>query len=165
MQIILLEDLTPIGKKGDILKASIWWDHKDSSIPLFYFDASGRNISLSAAAKIECSTCKHMNFKTVCCKDCDKKYSSWEIAPEIENRPIKDFKPVTTLNDPVNHPSHYCDGGIEVIDYIDAKGFNYHLGTAIKYISRAGKKGSTVEDLKKARWYLDREIKILEEKK
>lgn len=67
------------------------------------------------------------------------------------------------MNDPVNHPSHYTDGGIEVIDYIEAKGLPYHLGNAIKYISRAGKKdpGATVEDLQKAVWYINRYIQLL----
>ena len=63
------------------------------------------------------------------------------------------------MNDIVNHPSHYTDGKIEVIDYIEDKEFNYHLGNAIKYISMAGKKGDYTTDLKKAIWYLDREIK------
>lgn len=62
--------------------------------------------------------------------------------------------------DNINHPSHYTDGKIETIDYIEDKGFNYHLGNAIKYISRAGKKNPDkyIEDLKKAVWYLEREI-------
>ena len=64
-----------------------------------------------------------------------------------------------TMNDIVNHPNHYTDGKIEVIDYIEDKEFNYHLGNAIKYISRAGKKGDYTTDLKKAIWYLEREIK------
>jgi len=67
--------------------------------------------------------------------------------------------------DPVNHPSHYTDGKIEVIDFIEDKSLGFHLGNAIKYISRAGKKDAskTLEDLKKARWYLDRYISSLEE--
>ena len=60
--------------------------------------------------------------------------------------------------DMVNHPPHYKIGGIEVIDFIEAKGFGYNLGNVVKYIARAGKKGSTLEDLQKARWYLNREI-------
>ena len=62
--------------------------------------------------------------------------------------------------DAVNHPPHYKDGGIETIDYIEAKGLGYHLGNAVKYISRAGKKGTNqgLEDLKKAQWYLNRAI-------
>lgn len=64
-------------------------------------------------------------------------------------------------NDAVNHPSHYTDSEIEVIDYIEDKNFSYHLGNAVKYISRAGKKNpdKEVEDLKKAIWYIKRHIK------
>ena len=64
------------------------------------------------------------------------------------------------LNDTVNHPSHYADGKIEVIEYIEDKKLNYNLGNAVKYISRAGKKDPTkkIEDLKKAVWYINREI-------
>jgi len=63
-------------------------------------------------------------------------------------------------NDVVNHPSHYTDGKIEVIDFIEDKNLNYHRGNAIKYICRSGKKhkDTEVEDLKKAIWYLNREI-------
>ncbi len=60
--------------------------------------------------------------------------------------------------DLVNHPPHYKQGGIEVIDYIEAKKFNYNLGNAIKYISRCEHKQKKIEDLKKAIWYLKREI-------
>lgn len=58
----------------------------------------------------------------------------------------------------VDHPPHYTRGGIETIDAIEAWGLGFHLGNAVKYISRAGHKGDALEDLKKARWYLDREI-------
>lgn len=70
------------------------------------------------------------------------------------------------MNDAVNHPSHYTDGKIEVIEYIEDKGFGYCLGNAIKYISRAGKKdpAKEVEDLRKAVWYIERRIRELEEK-
>ena len=63
--------------------------------------------------------------------------------------------------DMVNDPPHYKDGGIETIDFIEAKKLGFNLGNAIKYISRAGKKGDALEDLKKARWYLNREINNL----
>lgn len=64
--------------------------------------------------------------------------------------------------DMVNHPPHYTVGGIETIDFIEAKGLNYHLGQVIKYVSRAGKKGDALQDLQKARWYLNREIARVE---
>lgn len=72
-----------------------------------------------------------------------------------------------TGSDPVNHPSHYCDGGIEVMDYIIAKKMDFLIGNVCKYISRAGKKDpeKELEDLKKARVYLDRKIALLEREK
>lgn len=62
-------------------------------------------------------------------------------------------------SDSVNHPKYY-QGKIEVIDFIEDKGLGFNLGNCVKYISRAGKKNpeKRIEDLKKARWYLDREI-------
>lgn len=67
------------------------------------------------------------------------------------------------MTDIVNHPSHYTDGKIEVIEFIEDKHLNYHRGNAIKYICRAGKKDPTkeIEDLQKAIWYINREIKNL----
>lgn len=62
--------------------------------------------------------------------------------------------------DNVNNPSHYNDGKIKPIDFIEDKKLNFHLGNAVKYISRAGKKNSDkyIEDIEKAIWYLNREI-------
>lgn len=69
-------------------------------------------------------------------------------------------------NDNVNHPAHYTDGGIETIDFIEAKNLPYHLGSAVKYISRAGKKDprKEIEDVEKAVWYLNRHIEVLKKK-
>lgn len=71
------------------------------------------------------------------------------------------------MSDSVNHPSHYTSGGIETIDYMEAKAtpeeFRGHLRlTALKYLSRAGLKNDTLEDLKKARWYIDYLIEFIE---
>ena len=68
-------------------------------------------------------------------------------------------------HDPINNPSHYAAGRkYETIDVIDDWQLGYRLGNSVKYISRAGRKdpAKTIEDLKKARWYLDREIAALE---
>ena len=67
-------------------------------------------------------------------------------------------------SDPVNSPDHYTahPSGVECIEIVEHMNFN--LGNAVKYISRADKKDKNVEDLKKARWYLDREISKLEGK-
>lgn len=69
-----------------------------------------------------------------------------------------EVKVVELKEDVINHPSHYTRGKIEVIDFIEDQQLPYHLGNVIKYIARAGYKGDKLEDLKKARWYLDRYI-------
>lgn len=65
--------------------------------------------------------------------------------------------------DVVNHPAHYKTGGIETIDFIEAKQLTYNLGNVVKYITRAGvkNKATHIEDLEKAAWYLNREINNL----
>lgn len=67
--------------------------------------------------------------------------------------------------DPVNHPPHYTahPSGVECIDVTEHMNFN--RGNAVKYIWRAGAKGDELEDLKKARWYIDREIQRMEKAK
>lgn len=60
--------------------------------------------------------------------------------------------------DLINHPSHYTAGGVEAIAVIEAWQLGFALGNALKYIARAGRKGDRLEDLRKARWYLEREI-------
>lgn len=63
----------------------------------------------------------------------------------------------------INHPKHY-NQGIETIDYIESWSMNFNTGNVIKYVTRAGYKNDQLEDLKKAMWYLDREIQRLENK-
>lgn len=63
------------------------------------------------------------------------------------------------ISDAVNHPSHYKGAdGMEAIDVIECFGLGFCLGNAVKYILRCGRKGDGVEDLKKAVWYIEREI-------
>lgn len=96
-----------------------------------------------------------------------------EDSKKTEDRHIEDSRKLTVYvptvedkdklygninHDAVNHPSHYTRGKIEVIDFIEDQQLPYHLGNVIKYIARAGYKGDKLEDLKKARWYLDRYI-------
>lgn len=100
------------------------------------------------------------------CPECLHKYSKVpkkkEVAVEpvaqtIEETEVKAIK-LPKKEDVINHPSHYTRGKIEVIDFIEDQQLPYHLGNVIKYIARAGYKGDKLEDLKKARWYLDRYI-------
>lgn len=100
------------------------------------------------------------------CPECLPKYSKVpkkkEVAVEpvaqtIEEPEVKVVE-VPKNEDVINHPSHYTRGKIEVIDFIEDQQLPYHLSNVIKYIARAGYKGDKLEDLKKARWYLDRYI-------
>jgi succinate dehydrogenase/fumarate reductase flavoprotein subunit len=80
--------------------------------------------------------------------------------------PVEDYaklhgEVVGVQPDPVNHPAHYTAGGIETIDFIEAKRLGYNLGNVVKYITRSGLKGNQLEDLRKAQWYLSREIATL----
>lgn len=62
------------------------------------------------------------------------------------------------MEETVNHPKHYNVGKFETIDVIEDWGLNFNLGNAVKYISRCEHKGSKVDDIKKAIWYLQREL-------
>lgn len=61
-------------------------------------------------------------------------------------------------DDPIAYPKHYTKGRIQPIEVIEDWGLGFNLGNAVKYVARAEHKGSPLDDLKKARWYLDREI-------
>ena len=100
-----------------------------------------------------------------CCKDCF--YSDTAGLCCFKNRPTAwclEIADKGTQHNNVNHPNHYANGRIEVIDFIEDKGLGFHLGNAIKYISRAGRKNpdKTIEDLQKAVWYINRQIERLE---
>ena len=100
------------------------------------------------------------------CPECLPKYSKVPKKKEVAVEPVAQTieKPevkvveVPKNEDVINNPSHYTRGKIEVIDFIEDQQLPYHLGNVIKYIARAGYKGDKLEDLKKARWYLDRYI-------
>lgn len=102
------------------------------------------------------------------CPECLPKYSkvpkkkdaqtiAEKVVQTIEEKEVKTVE-LPKKEDVINHPSHYTRGKIEVIDFIEDQQLPYHLGNVIKYIARAGHKGDKLEDLKKARWYLDRYI-------
>lgn len=70
--------------------------------------------------------------------------------------------PIQPLHDPVNHPAHYTQhpSGVECIQITEHMTFN--LGNALKYIWRSNNKGNPIEDLRKAVWYIEREIQRVE---
>jgi len=93
----------------------------------------------------------------------DKSFKA--LLEEVRIKPINKIRmeapermTVSATPDLVNQPPHYTAGGIETIDFIEAKKLNYNLGNVIKYLTRADYKGNKLEDLRKAQWYLTREI-------
>lgn len=93
----------------------------------------------------------------------DANKEDWKTLSVVSsNVSIKDKLPVQgELFDAVNHPAHYKVGGIETIDFIEAKKLNYNIGNVVKYLTRADHKGNRKQDLEKALWYLTREIDSL----
>lgn len=88
---------------------------------------------------VECEKCRIHKYEEKYMQDCQEE------------------KPADV--DLVNHPPHYKANGMEAIDVIEAFApSNYHRGNALKYLLRAGKKGDLIQDLRKAIWYIEREI-------
>lgn len=92
-------------------------------------------------------------------KRIDEGMSAFKKTLTVGERKIANKLGLNSDHDLVNHPPHYRAGGVETIDFIEAKDLNYRLGNVVKYVSRAGRKNSDpVQDLEKAAWYLQREI-------
>ena len=102
------------------------------------------------------------NFKQIAAFTSNRPILNPEIAIEESQSVLDTINPEIAVeepkSDPVNHPAHYKVGGIETIDFIEAKKLGYHLGNAVKYITRADHKGNRLQDLQKAKWYIDRAI-------
>ena len=118
----------------------------------------------------KCNYCSYLTSDTLYChkESCVDGIKAWLESPSEENPPADKYVDLQKVSekvcDNVNHPSHYTSGQIEVIDFIEDKDLGFHLGNAVKYISRAGRKDAdkTVEDLRKAVWYINRQIERLE---
>ncbi len=90
--------------------------------------------------------------------------SEWVLCPRCQERVLAKNALFhhCAATEAVDHPQHYNFGKFEVIDVIEDWGLGFHEANALKYIARAKHKGHELEDLKKARWYLDRKIQKLE---
>lgn len=125
------------------------------------------------SVKKSCETCywgsgKFVDAAHTVCQACDHQSSIYDPFPEWISNFVEEPDGALTYNvkpqdDVVNHPKHYTvhPSGVECIQITEH--MNFCLGNAMKYIWRAGDKHETpLEDLKKARWYIDREIQRLE---
>ena len=106
-----------------------------------------------------CDNCAYANltFREHPCSECNGAFSQWVDAT------MSKAVVVNSGNDPVNHPSHYTKGKIEVADFIADQKLNFDRGNAVKYVCRAGSKDpeKEIQDLEKAIWYINHEIKML----
>ncbi len=146
-------------------------------------NAKAKEIARATGVSISCVyNVKHELRKAQ--KEIEQNAPALKLPPKLASKPIrikliedpfkKEVNRVTKVLDTigvgytvdvVNHPPHYKVGGIEVIDFIESKGLTYNLGNVVKYVSRADHKGNKLEDLKKAQWYLNREVSNLEKSK
>lgn len=113
-----------------------------------------------------CETCKYelSDIYRYPCNSC--KHNLISSSPDYDVTPVLwEAKESRVIDDPVNHPSHYTWGKIEVWDFIADQMLNYDRGCAVKYICRAGKKDpdTEIQDLEKAVAYITHEIKMLKE--
>lgn len=128
------------------------------SVPYVY---TLRSVMKKAASKVAPQASKKKKPETIPLPtpDDNKMYSYRWVNTNVFSEAQKDaIAEQLASNDMVNHPPHYKTGGIETIDFIEAKGLNYHLGNVVKYVARADHKGDRLENLMKAEWYLRREI-------
>ena len=102
-----------------------------------------------------CESCINYNNE-ICLSE-----KSWYYMKKIEGKIMTCPGFEQEKKETVNHPEHY-NKGIEAIDIIESWDLNFSLGNAIKYILRAPHKSNQIEDLKKAKWYVEREIERLE---
>ena len=107
-----------------------------------------------------CYNCKYVNcdIGQEPCRGC--KNSEVNGSSKYDEKP---FLWEQQDDDPVNHPSHYTQGKIEVADFIADQKLNFDRGNAVKYLCRAGAKDpeKEIQDLEKAIWYIKHEIKTL----
>lgn len=117
-----------------------------------------RNDILNMNCNAECDIC-NKGIHEIC-----KKYNSVTAPDEVVIEWHKKLFPKKyQIDDPVNHPSHYTKGKIEVADFIADQKLNFDRGNAVKYVCRAGSKDpeKEIQDLEKAIWYINHEIKML----
>jgi len=107
---------------------------------------------------------KVTNCSKCCCRDlCERNPGT--VGCALALRHLADIEHREAVNEAVNHPDYYKRGGVEAIDAIEAWELGFNLGNVVKYIARAGRKtADSLQDLKKAEWYLSREIERMEHK-
>lgn len=106
------------------------------------------------------------NEKTILSFETDESDKDWFMVRTNIKSPWEVCRKEMFHGDPINHPAHYNQGKIEVIEFLEDQNLDFHLANTLKYICRAGKKDADKElqDLEKAAWYLARRIELVKAK-
>ena len=151
---------------GRVIRAKTVGEVNDISEKHYLLDCTENNFFAMIEHKLVDDYCEKINTEPSITKRINNKHDIlnglFNSDGSVDGEKL--MKKLESQNDSVNHPSHYTDGKIEVIDFIEDKKLGYHLGNACKYICRAGKKdpAKRVEDLRKAIWYVNRQAEIWE---
>lgn len=117
------------------------------------------------SARIERENCSKYSACNGCLLEHAKVRTCYTVHDKADEKQVEENYKLLfgTPNDPVNHPSHYNKGKIEVSDFIADQKLNFDRGNAVKYVCRAGAKDpdKEIQDLEKAIWYINHEIKML----
>lgn len=136
-----------VGKEGHLVESSVP-DYYDSSVNVVFDDNPTR---------IERIPVNHIEFVR---SEVELDPETQQLNETLNRRQYVSRNIADDENDVVNAPKHYVTGKIECIDYILDKNLSYCLGNAVKYITRCEHKGKKVEDLEKAIWYINEEIRL-----
>ena len=162
------EQLADLKEKGELMKME-----KEKQMVARYEEALSYAACDYSIIVTNCAKCK-CRVSCVChpgSEDCRVSLKNkWKHDAGMKDNQSADDAPAHTSEQladvecreekAVNHPDYYKHGGIEAIDAIEAWGLGFNLGNVVKYIARAGHKtADSLQDLRKAAWYLDREIK------
>jgi len=142
---------------GSVIHAKSVWEVNDTSKEYYLLRGTGENLFANIERELVDDSCEKINEHQSSTKRINEKHNILNGLTKTDT-----LKP---QNDSVNHPSHYTDGKIEVIDFIEDKKLGYHLGNACKYICRCRLKNGgkdKVQDLRKAIWYIERQIHLWE---
>lgn len=150
-----MSDIEPYPKDGQVANATLdeFYHAWHSVNPITVYSKRDQTGEIVVSVKFNGLIYMKVSGESTFYKCTQETFAKW-FSPHIGVEPKKP--------DPVNHPKHYTShkSGVECIQI--AEHYNFCRGNALKYLWRAGEKGNEIEDLKKAAWYIQREIQRLE---
>lgn len=147
---------------GEVISVDSVWEVKSVLDEHYRIEHADTQLVAMIERKVAEDYCKIKNTAPSITKRINEKHNILNGLTKTDDALTKKLE---SQNDLVNHPSHYTEGKIEVIDFIEDKKLGYHLGNACKYICRCRLKNDgrdKVQDLRKAIWYIERQIHLWE---